>query len=72
MFISKKHLPRARPARSGRRDCAPLLDAMLPAATALASTAEAADALRFVHCRTGRILGQWTPKTWARTSDVAI
>ena len=65
MFITKKHMPRRTFLRGvGATVALPLLDAMLPAATALANTAARPQArYAFVHLPHGAIMGQWTPKT---------
>jgi hypothetical protein len=65
MFITKKHLPRRTFLRgAGALIALPLLDAMIPAHTALANTA-AAPKLRlgFVYFPHGAIMDQWTPAT---------
>lgn len=73
MFITKKHLPRRTFLRGvGATVALPLLDAMLPAATALANTAARPQArYAFVHLPHGAILGQWTPKTVGRDFDMS-
>jgi hypothetical protein len=65
MFIAKKHLPRRTFLRGmGATVALPLLDAMLPASTALANTAAAPTTrYTFVHLPHGAIMGQFTPKT---------
>jgi hypothetical protein len=72
MFITKKHLPR-RTFLRGRGDAVglPLLEAMIPARTALAQTA-AAPKLRmgFVYFPHGAVMDQWTPATTG--ADFAI
>jgi len=63
MFITKKHLPRRTFLRgAGALVALPLLDAMIPASTALAKTA-AAPLMRvgFVYFPHGAIMDQWTP-----------
>ncbi|MEP7245081.1 MAG: DUF1552 domain-containing protein [Gammaproteobacteria bacterium] len=63
MFITQKHLPRRTFLRgAGALIALPLLDAMIPARTALAVTA-AAPKLRmgFVYFPHGAIMDQWTP-----------
>lgn len=63
MFLAKKHLPRRTFLRGmGATVALPLLDAMIPARTALAQTA-AKPNLRagFVYVPHGTILPQWTP-----------
>ncbi len=65
MFIAKKHLPRRTFLRGiGATIALPLLDAMLPAGTALANTAaKPRTRYTFVHLPHGAIMGQFTPKT---------
>ncbi len=65
MFITKKHLPRRTFLRGvGTAMALPLLDAMIPARTALAQTAaNPAPHLGFIYFPHGAIMGQWTPKT---------
>jgi hypothetical protein len=65
MFITRKHLSRRAVLKgAGYAVSLPLLDAMIPAATALAATA-AAPKLRmaFVYFPHGAVMSQWTPKT---------
>ena len=65
MYITKKHLSRRAVLKgAGYAVALPLLDAMIPAATALANTA-AAPKLRmaFVYFPHGAVMDQWTPKT---------
>src|SRR4249919_3952438 len=65
MFITKKHISRRTVLRgAGATLALPLLDAMIPAATALAQTA-AAPKPRFVGCFVphGMAPGYWVPKT---------
>lgn len=64
MFITRKHLSRRTVLKgAGCAVSLPLLDAMIPAATALANTA-AASKLRmaFVYFPHGAVMSQWTPK----------
>jgi hypothetical protein len=64
MFITKKHLSRRAVLKgAGYAVSLPLLDAMIPAATALAATA-AAPKLRmaFVYFPHGAVMNQWTPQ----------
>jgi hypothetical protein len=63
MFITKKHLSRRTVLRSlGASISLPLLDAMIPAATALAQTAAAAKPrVAFVYFPHGAVMDQWTP-----------
>jgi len=65
MFITKKHLPRRTFLRGvGTAMALPLLDAMIPARTALAQTAaNPTPHLGFIYFPHGAIMGQWTPKT---------
>ena len=63
MFITKKHLSRRTVLRSlGASISLPLLDAMIPAATALAQTPAAAKPrVAFVYFPHGAVMDQWTP-----------
>jgi hypothetical protein len=63
MFITKKHLSRRTVLRGvGATIALPLLDAMIPASTALAKTAaKATPRLGFVYFPHGAIMEQWTP-----------
>ena len=63
MFISKKHLPRRTFLRGvGATVALPLLDAMIPASTALAQTAaRPLPKLGFIYFPHGAIMDQWTP-----------
>ena len=63
MFISKKHLPRRTLLRGlGAALGLPLLDAMIPAGTALAQTAAApSPKLGFFYFPHGAIMDKWTP-----------
>jgi hypothetical protein len=64
MFITKKHLPRRTFLKGlGATVALPLLDAMIPAGTALAQTA-AAPTLRagFIYIPHGAVMSQWTPE----------
>jgi hypothetical protein len=65
MFISKKHLSRRTMLRGmGTAIGLPLLDAMIPAGTALAQTAAApTPKLGFFYFPHGAIMDKWTPKT---------
>lgn len=65
MFITKKHIPRRTFLRGvGATVALPLLNSMIPAATALAQTA-ASPKLRmgFIYFPHGAIMDQWTPAT---------
>jgi hypothetical protein len=63
MFITRKHLSRRTVLRgAGASVALPLLDAMIPAATALAQTAAAAKPrLAFIYFPHGAIMDHWTP-----------
>ena len=63
MFITKKHLSRRTVLRGvGATIALPLLDAMIPARTALAATAAAPKMhMGFVYFPHGAIMGKWTP-----------
>ena len=74
MFISKKHLSRRTVLRGlGASVALPLLDAMVPAHTALAQTA-AAPVLRFgtVYMPHGVIIEGWMPKTVGKGFELPI
>lgn len=64
MFITKKHLSRRAVLKgAGCAVSLPLLDAMIPASTALANTAAAAKLrMAFVYFPHGAVMSQWTPK----------
>jgi hypothetical protein len=64
VFITKKHLSRRAVLRGvGATVALPLLDAMIPAATALASTAAAPmPRMGFVYFPHGAIMNRWAPK----------
>jgi hypothetical protein len=68
MFISKKHLQRRTFLRGvGATMALPLLDAMIPARTALAATAaNPVPKMTFVYFPHGAIMSDWTPKTEGR------
>jgi hypothetical protein len=63
MFITKKHLTRRTVLRGvGSALALPLLDAMIPARTALAQTAaKAAPHLGFIYFPHGAVMNKWTP-----------
>ncbi|HEY4364854.1 MAG TPA: DUF1552 domain-containing protein [Bryobacteraceae bacterium] len=65
MFITKKYLPRRKFLRGiGTAMALPLLDAMIPARTAMAQTAaNPAPHLGFIYFPHGAIMNQWTPAT---------
>jgi Protein of unknown function (DUF1552) len=64
MFITKKHISRRTVLKgAGYSVSLPLLDAMLPAATALAKTAAAPKVrMAFVYFPHGAVMNQWTPQ----------
>ena len=69
MFLTKKHISRRTFIRStvGASFALPLLDAMVPAQTPLASTAAAPVArFGFVYTPMGAIMSQWTPQDEGR------
>ncbi|HEY5667213.1 MAG TPA: DUF1552 domain-containing protein [Gammaproteobacteria bacterium] len=68
MFVTRKFLPRRTFLRGlGATVAVPLLDAMVPARTALAQTAAAAEPrLVFVYFPHGAVQGQWTPSQTGR------
>ena len=62
MFISKKHLSRRSVLKGvGAAVALPLLDAMVPARTALAAAARPAPRMAFVYFPHGAIMSEWTP-----------
>jgi hypothetical protein len=65
MFVTKKHLSRRTVLRGvGATIALPLLDAMIPAGTALAQTAAAPKLkLGFIYFPHGAIMSRWTPAT---------
>src|ERR1700680_3171831 len=65
MFITKKHIPRRTILRGlGTAMALPLLDAMIPARTALAQTAaNPTPRMGFIYFPHGAIMNQWTPAT---------
>jgi hypothetical protein len=72
MFITKKHLSRRTVLRGvGATVALPLLDAMIPARTALAATA-AAPVVRmgFVYFPHGAIMSKWTPAAEGKAFDL--
>src|SRR5262245_6155835 len=64
MFITKKHISRRTVLRGvGAAVALPLLDAMIPASTALAKTAaKASPRLAFIYFPHGAIMEKWTPE----------
>ena len=73
MFISKKHMPRRTFLRgAGATIALPLLDAMLPASTALANTAaKPRTRYAFVHLPHGAIMSQWTPRSVGKDFEIS-
>ena len=71
MFLFKKHLSRRQVLKgAGATIALPLLDAMVPAGTALAQTAAAQGArLGFVYFPHGALEDEWTPKQTGRDFD---
>jgi hypothetical protein len=72
MYISKKHLSRRTLLKgAGYAVSLPLLDAMIPAATALAKTAAAPKVrMAFVYFPHGAVMDQWTPKATGADFDL--
>jgi hypothetical protein len=72
MFITKKHLSRRTVLRGvGATIALPLLDAMIPARTALAATAAApVPRMGFVYFPHGAIMSKWTPATEGKLDDL--
>src|SRR5690606_13395171 len=72
MFITRKHLPRRTLLRgAGAALALPLLDAMIPAATALAQTAAAPrPRMGFFYFPHGAIMDKWTPATTGRDFEL--
>ncbi|MET0293093.1 MAG: DUF1552 domain-containing protein, partial [Steroidobacteraceae bacterium] len=64
MFLTKKHLSRRTVLRGlGLSVSLPLLDAMVPAATALAATAaKPAPRMGFIYFPHGAVMNRWSPK----------
>jgi len=71
MFVTRKHLSRRTVLKgAGAAIALPLLDAMIPARTALAQTAAAASPrLGFVYFPHGALQDEWTPTTTGRDFD---
>ena len=71
MFLSRKHLSRRTLLKgAGATIALPLLDAMIPAGTALAQTAGAASPrLGFVYFPHGALQEEWQPKAAGRNPD---
>jgi Protein of unknown function (DUF1552) len=72
MFLSRLHLSRRTVLKgAGATIALPLLDAMIPAATALAQTAAAASPrLGFVYFPHGALQDEWQPKTTGRDVEL--
>jgi hypothetical protein len=72
MFITKKHLPRRTFLRGmGATIALPLLDAMIPAGTALANTAaKPSPRVGFVYFPHGAIMDRWTPAATGREFQI--
>src|SRR5690606_17272499 len=72
MFISKKHLSRRTLLRgTGAAMALPLLDAMIPAGTALAQTAATPKPkLGFFYFPHGAIMDKWTPAGTGRDFEI--
>jgi hypothetical protein len=72
MFITKKHLSRRTVLRGvGATLALPLLDAMIPAATALANTAAAPmPRMGFIYFPHGAIMARWSPKEAGTAFDI--
>jgi hypothetical protein len=72
MFIAKKHLPRRTFLRGvGASVALPLLDAMIPAGTALAQTAAAPrPRMGFIYFPHGAVMEQWTPTARGRDFEL--
>ena len=65
MFITKKHLPRRTFLKSAAASVSlPLLEAMIPASTALAQTAaNTGPRMGFFYFPHGAVMNSWTPDT---------
>jgi hypothetical protein len=72
MLITKMHLPRRTFLRGASVSIAlPLLDAMIPAATALANTAAAPKPrMAFIYFPHGAVMDKWTPQVEGRDFDL--
>jgi Protein of unknown function (DUF1552) len=72
MFVTKRHLDRRTVLRAlGATVALPLLDAMIPARTALAQTAAGpTPRLAFIYFPHGAVADQWTPITDGRNFDL--
>jgi hypothetical protein len=73
MFVTKKHLSRRTVLRGlGVSVALPLLDAMIPARTALAQTAAAPKMkLGFIYFPHGQIMAQWTPAAEGKNFELS-
>src|SRR5947207_11140172 len=74
MFLTRKHLSRRTVLKgAGATIALPLLDAMIPAGTALAATAAApATRLGFIYFPHGALQDEWQPKTIGRNPDFPV
>src|SRR5512138_2870706 len=74
MFITKKYLPRRTVLRGlGATVALPLLDAMLPAATALAQTAASPKTrASFLYIPHGAIMSAWTPTAEGKDFELPL
>ena len=72
MFVTKKHLPRRTFLRGlGATVALPLLDAMIPARTALADTAAApVPRMAFIYLPHGAVMDKWTPDAVGRDFEL--
>lgn len=72
MFLTKKHLPRRTFLRgAGATVALPILDAMIPAATALAQTAAApTPRMGFFYFPHGAVMNKWTPVATGRDFEL--
>ncbi|HUG73318.1 MAG TPA: DUF1552 domain-containing protein, partial [Steroidobacteraceae bacterium] len=72
MFITKKHIDRRTVLRGvGAAVALPLLDAMVPAATALAQTAAAPRVrMGFVYFPHGAVMQHWSPTATGRDFEL--
>jgi hypothetical protein len=72
MFITKKHLSRRTVLKgAGASIALPLLDAMIPASTALSATAaKPLPKLGFIYFPHGAVMGEWTPKATGRDFEL--
>src|SRR5690606_30820736 len=73
MFITKKHISRRAALKgAGVSIALPLLDAMIPAATALAATAaKPAPRLGFIYFPHGAVMSNWTPSGEGKDFEVS-